>query len=334
MAISNKRDRKIVIVDNGDPNIFLPFDAEKAKFGERVDVEKYVRQENASSEECRLDDFDSEFQALSNNHRKVNNRFNENASTVLVTEWSKGSTTFSREKALASITVGPKHGLSDALVGVDHVIQHLENNQKLLIMYDIACACRETLNKAFPQLQGERDVWYAVSVFHAFAHSAACQAKNNPRYVDHPQGLTDGEGAGKSITIQRHYYRRLMAFQERFWSFANHFVSQVRSMTKANRRAMLTELADVYCDEKMKGLPNLIAKKYEKAIEQIQKLNMTKSKFEEFERAWQDHKTALAIPFSQVKNYKKLKERAEANLLNMNSIHHSFVVPPFYVFSV
>jgi len=50
--------------------------------------------------------------------------------------------------------------------------------------------------KAFPELQSERDVWYAVSIFHAYALSAACQAKNNPRYVDHALGLT-----GKTFSL-------------------------------------------------------------------------------------------------------------------------------------
>ncbi|KAK4508965.1 uncharacterized protein ATC70_013238 [Mucor velutinosus] len=144
--------------------------------------------EPPASDECLLEDLDSDFQALSNNRRTASNRFDENG-------------VFSINCALHGIVerlydIFEGEGRKYAFTGVEHVLQNLEDDQQLLIMYDIACACRETFNNYFPELESRSDIWYAVSVFHAYAHSAAYQAKNNPRYVDHAQGLTDGEGAG------------------------------------------------------------------------------------------------------------------------------------------
>ncbi|KAK4521830.1 uncharacterized protein ATC70_004367 [Mucor velutinosus] len=299
-AAWHARSRQIDIVDNGNPNIFLTSEAEKAKFGDKADVDKYDRAETAATEDCLLENLDSEFQALSNNRRTTSNRFDENG------VFSINCARHGIVERLFDIFEG--EGRKYALAGVEHVIKNLEEDQKLLIMYDVACACRETFNKAFPELQSERDVWYAVSIFHAYAHSAACQAKNNPRYVDHALGLTDGEGA------------------ERFWSFANHFVAQIRSMTKANRRAMIVELAEAYCDEKMIELPNLFVKKYDKAMDTIRRLNMTKSAYSSFEVQWNSHRTALAVPFSNVRNLQRLHERAEGNILLMNDIKHEYAV--------
>jgi|GEM_PF-4895091 len=48
------RSRQIDIVDNGNPNIFLTSEAEKAKFGDKADVDKYDRAETAATEDVNV----------------------------------------------------------------------------------------------------------------------------------------------------------------------------------------------------------------------------------------------------------------------------------------
>ncbi|KAI7846629.1 hypothetical protein BDC45DRAFT_453336, partial [Circinella umbellata] len=60
------------------------------------------------------------------------------------------------------------------------------------------------------------DTKFAVSVFHAYAHSMQCQVQYNPRYMK-GLGLTDGEG------------------MERLWSYLSHYVTMSRQMSAKNR---------------------------------------------------------------------------------------------------
>ncbi|KAL0143474.1 hypothetical protein V8B55DRAFT_1444672 [Mucor lusitanicus] len=76
------KSRQIDIVDDGNPNIFLASEAEKAKFGEKADVDKYDQPEATATEDCLLEDLDSDFQALSNNRRTTSNRFDKNVFLV------------------------------------------------------------------------------------------------------------------------------------------------------------------------------------------------------------------------------------------------------------
>lgn len=45
------KSRQIDIVDDGNPNIFLASEAEKAKFGEKADVDKYDQPEATATED-------------------------------------------------------------------------------------------------------------------------------------------------------------------------------------------------------------------------------------------------------------------------------------------
>ncbi|KAK4508966.1 uncharacterized protein ATC70_013239 [Mucor velutinosus] len=53
---------------------------------------------------------------------------------------------------------------------------------------------------------------------------------------------------------------------------------------------------------------------------------MTKSRFEAFEREWNDHRTALVVPFFNDRNNQRLRERAEATLLLTDNIEHEYAV--------
>lgn len=67
-------------------------------------------------------------------------------------------------------------------------------------------------------------------------------------------------------------------------------------------------------------------KKYNKAIDTIKELNMTKRAWENCKNEWNNHRTALAVPFFNVKNYQKLRERAEGNLLLTEEIKYDYAV--------
>ncbi|KAI8368088.1 hypothetical protein BD560DRAFT_399295, partial [Blakeslea trispora] len=56
----------------------------------------------------------------------------------------------------------------------------------------------------YPVLK-EKDTWYGVTAFHAYAHTMACQVNYNPKYIPN-FGCTDDEDC------------------ERFWSYLDGFV--------------------------------------------------------------------------------------------------------------
>ncbi|KAI8326900.1 hypothetical protein EDC96DRAFT_533432, partial [Choanephora cucurbitarum] len=91
-------------------------------------------------------------------------------------------------------------------------------------MYDIICHVKNNLEFNFPYL-AMNDTWYAVTAFHAYAHTMSCQVKYNPRYIPN-FGYTDGEGC------------------ERFWSYLDGFVSMTRSMSARNRMLVITDAVD------------------------------------------------------------------------------------------
>ncbi|KAI8365457.1 hypothetical protein EDC96DRAFT_509802 [Choanephora cucurbitarum] len=77
------------------------------------------------------------------------------------------------------------------------------------------------------------DTWYAVTAFHAYAHTMACQVKYNPRYIPN-FGHTDGEGC------------------ERFWSYLDGFVFMTRS------NLVITDAVDHFAYNKMLELRKFI----------------------------------------------------------------------------
>ncbi|KAL7317722.1 hypothetical protein PS15m_004037 [Mucor circinelloides] len=141
-------------------------------------------------------------------------------------------------------------GRKYALAGLKHVLNSTPTDQKLTIMYDIVCACVGRFEHAFPELKESRHVKYGVPIFHAYAHSASL---------------------------------------ERFWSYADHFVSQVRSMTAKNRKSTLIDLADHFNDLKMDALPLQIKQKWVKAKANIEAMNMNVATFNALAWQWQEH---------------------------------------------
>ncbi|KAI8354536.1 hypothetical protein BD560DRAFT_289244, partial [Blakeslea trispora] len=100
------------------------------------------------------------------------------------------------------------HSHKYAVACVGHMLKTNPENTKYGLMYDIACLVRKGLEKSFPVLK-DKDTWYGVTAFHAYAHTMACQVNYNPKYIPN-FGCTDGEGC------------------ERFWSYLDGFVSMTR----------------------------------------------------------------------------------------------------------
>ncbi|GAA5804765.1 hypothetical protein HPULCUR_010272 [Helicostylum pulchrum] len=136
---------------------------------------------------------DNNFKATSSNNRKLNQRYAENG------VFSMGCARHGIPERLYNISGG--EGFKYAFVCVNHALASTPN---VNVMYDIVCRCKNRLESTFPQLKGSSR--YAVTAFHAYAHTASCQALFHPRYID-GFGHTDGEGC------------------ERIWSFLDKFVS-------------------------------------------------------------------------------------------------------------
>ncbi|CAO3618548.1 unnamed protein product [Mucor hiemalis] len=100
-------------------------------------------------------------------------------------------------------------------------------------MYDIICLSRKHIEDTFPEIK--EHALYAVSVFHAFAHVMSCQMKYHPKYINGFE-YTDGESC------------------ERLWSYLNGVISISRSITKDNKRFLLTDAIEHF--KKMKVLEN------------------------------------------------------------------------------
>ena len=85
-------------------------------------------------------------------------------------------------------------------------------------MYDIACSFDAHINNnpdnvLYPYR--ERFTW-AVSIFHAYAHTSKCQQKYHPRIIK-SLGLTDGESV------------------ERLWSYLGKFANTTKHMKSGHR---------------------------------------------------------------------------------------------------
>ncbi|KAI8352175.1 hypothetical protein BD560DRAFT_408926, partial [Blakeslea trispora] len=64
-------------------------------------------------------------------------------------------------------------------------------NTKYGLMYDIACLVRKGLESNHMR-QRDKNTWYGVTAFHAYAHTMACQVNYDPKYIPN-FGCTDGE---------------------------------------------------------------------------------------------------------------------------------------------
>ncbi|KAI8327983.1 hypothetical protein EDC96DRAFT_531048 [Choanephora cucurbitarum] len=143
------------------------------------------------------------------------------------------------------------------------------------------------------------DTWYAVTAFHAYAYTMACQVKYNPRYIPN-FGHTDGEGC------------------ERFWSYLDGFVFMTRSMSARNRKLVITDAVDHFAYNKMLELPKQIKQKkkntkkkklkiYESQLEKVD----TKKTIEE----WQKTQDLLTTKITK-KFVKKLYEKTEKETIS------------------
>lgn len=80
-----------------------------------------------------------------------------------------------------------------AIALIMKLFEHLPDNAKVGILYDIGCQLERSIVKwgFIPELR-DRILW-AVSVFHAYGHQWPCQLVYHPRKRD-GFGLSDGEG--------------------------------------------------------------------------------------------------------------------------------------------
>ncbi|RHZ88257.1 hypothetical protein Glove_24g30 [Diversispora epigaea] len=108
--------------------------------------------------------------------------------------------------------------------------------QTFNVMYDIACNFHNHVKKPsspiFPYLNR---IDFAVSIFHAYAHTPSCQVMYHPRRMNN-FGLTDGESL------------------ERLWSYLGRFVSMTRRMRPNHRLDILALAIEHYAT---KGIENL-----------------------------------------------------------------------------
>jgi hypothetical protein len=106
-----------------------------------------------------------------------------------------------------------------------------KSNQNFIFLYDIACSFNAHISKPNNPLSLYKDRFkWAVSIFHAYAHTSSCQKVYHPRTVE-SVGLTDGESL------------------ERLWSYLGKFVNITKYM-KSNHRLDILEMALEYIYQK------------------------------------------------------------------------------------
>lgn len=211
------------IVNNNLAILGVPKSVDRL-WGSKADVEAFSAEGNDQNKnDCLLEDLDSDFKAARKGNRSINDRFDENGVFALCCGRHGVPNT------MYDIFGG--EGRKYALASVDAVIKKVGSTPRNIgLMYDIICLSKKRIEEIFPELKGR--AIYAVSVFHAFAHVMSCQMKYHPRYVS-GFGYTDGEGC------------------ERLWSYLNGFIPISRSMTKDNRRFLLTDAVGHFTNMKM-----------------------------------------------------------------------------------
>ncbi|GAN09281.1 conserved hypothetical protein [Mucor ambiguus] len=160
--------------------------------------------------------------------------------------------------------------------GIPMRLYDIYGGEATLLHVSIICLCKQKLEACIPELRN-RDPLYLVTVFHAYAHSMHCQVEFHPRVVD-GSGYTDGEGV------------------ERFWSICNRFSGMTRSMSKYNRKALITDVVSYFRQSKMLEIPIQVFKKYSKALEKINHLNITNKNYTELKKQWDEHVALLSTP--------------------------------------
>ncbi|CEP12006.1 hypothetical protein [Parasitella parasitica] len=168
-----------------------------------------------SEAECMVD-FDNDFKA--DQPQKKSARFDENGVSAV------SCARHGCVERIYDITGGEGHKY--AIACVNHVVDHMPAHQKKILVIQPTFFCKREVPKLV-----QLDPIYAVTAFHAYAHSIHCQMSFNPKYLN--VGKTDGESC------------------ERFWSYTSRFVGMTRMMSKANRKLLLLEVIENYTAEKM-----------------------------------------------------------------------------------
>ncbi|KAL7329932.1 hypothetical protein PS15p_212275 [Mucor circinelloides] len=281
-----KRKNNKRIIENSEeyPSILSVTADVTHTFGKNEEVEKYEYEVDDNKEEvCGLDEIDNSFKANGNHDRKKNSdRFDE------LGLFSMNCARHGIPMRLYDIYGG--EGRKYPLACINRLISTLDSNQKVLIMYDIICLCKEKLESCIPQLK-TKDPLYLVTVFHAYAHSMHCQVAFHPRVID-GSGHTDGEGV------------------ERFWSICNRFSGVTRNMSKYNRQALIADVVFFFRSNKMLEIPGQIALKFRKSLKKICDLNITNQEFTKLQQQWKEHVAALSTPATP-SGIKEMLDRAE-----------------------
>ncbi|KAL7326186.1 hypothetical protein PS15p_212319 [Mucor circinelloides] len=282
--MKRKNNKRIVENNEEYPSILSATADVTHTFGKNEEVEKFEYEVDDNKEEvCGLDEIDNSFKANGNHDRKKNSgRFDE------LGLFSMNCARHGIPMRLYDIYGG--EGRKYPLACINHLVSTLDSNQKVLIMYDIICLCKEKLESCIPQLK-TKDPLYLVTVFHAYAHSMHCQVAFHPRVID-GSGHTDGEGV------------------ERFWSICNRFSGVTRSMSKYNRQALITDVVSFFRSNKMLEIPGQIALKFRKSLKKICDLNITNQEFTKLQQQWKEHVAALSTPATP-SGIKEMLDRAE-----------------------
>lgn len=157
-----------------------------------------------------------------------------------------------------------------------------------------------------------------------------CQVEFHPRVVD-GSGYTGRWIVlwGVNLKIVLNWYKDGEGV-ERFWSILNRFSGMTRSMSKYNRKALITDVVNFFKQNKMieirksfnpnaplKILPNFtcdianqVFKKYNNALSDIKRLNITNKKYTELSKDWEKYVKVLATPATP-SGIKDMLERAE-----------------------
>ncbi|KZS89187.1 hypothetical protein SISNIDRAFT_395865, partial [Sistotremastrum niveocremeum HHB9708] len=130
-----------------------------------------------------------------------------------------------------------------ALALIKKVFEHLPDDAKIGVLYDIGCQLHRScvkwgfLKEFLPRLI------FALAVFHAYGHQWACQVLYHPRKCEH-FGRTDGEGC------------------ERFWSVIKHLIPGLR-VSGHHRRLYVLDTQVVHIRRKaFDNLAHWLARKY------------------------------------------------------------------------
>ncbi|KAI0730475.1 hypothetical protein C8Q76DRAFT_613044 [Earliella scabrosa] len=127
--------------------------------------------------------------------------------------------------------------------------------------YDINCQYRKKfrerilkLQRDFPHLssiQLSRMPWTipAIGKFHAPAHTVTCRCKYSYNYLP-GVGMTDGEAA------------------ERIWAVLNNLAARTKEMSSGHRHDVINDFHSDMNVRRVHGLPDLLVKRYKRAVEQ------------------------------------------------------------------